>query len=206
MGHSCSVPGPEYAAVAEQQGPSQQSVGAVVAFGATARLVVAGMVLSAAGLVAIVQDEGYTDTAVIPTKGDRPTVGFGSTFHEDGSPVKLGDRTTPARALIKAQAHIGREEQQFRDSLPGVKLTQGEYDLYVDFMYQYGIGNWRISSMRKNLVAGQYRAACDSLLSWRKAAGYDCSTMVNGKPNRRCWGVWERQLARHQKCMAEQGR
>jgi len=72
-------------------------------------------------------------------------------------------------------------------------------------MYQYGIGNWRRSSMRKNLLAGNYEAACHSLLEWRKAAGYDCSTTINGKPNKRCWGVWERQLERHQKCMGEQG-
>ena len=48
-------------------------------------------------------------------------------------------------------------------------------------------------------------AACAALLSYRRAAGYDCSTLVNGKPNRRCWGVWERQLKRHAKCMAAQG-
>lgn len=168
------------------------------------RLLVAALALSAAGLVTIVTQEGYTDRAVVPTKGDRPTVGFGSTFHEDGSPVRMGDSTDPVRALAKAQAHIGREEQQFRDSLPGVKLTQGEYDLYVDFMYQYGIGNWRQSSMRRHLLAGDYCKACDALLAWRKAGGYDCSTLVNGKPNKRCWGVWDRQLKRHAKCIKEQ--
>lgn len=165
------------------------------------RLLAAALALSAAGLVGIVASEGYTDTAVVPTKGDRPTVGFGSTFHEDGSPVRMGDKTTPVRALAKAQAHIGREEQQFRDSLTGVKLTQGEYDLYMDFTYQYGLGNWRQSSMRRHLQAGQYRAACDALLRYRYAAGYDCST----PGNRRCQGVWTRQLERHAKCMAEQG-
>ena len=34
--------------------------------------------------------EDYTDRAVIPTKGDVPTVGFGSTRHEDGSRVQMG--------------------------------------------------------------------------------------------------------------------
>lgn len=29
-------------------------------------------------------------------------------------------------------------------------------------------------------------------------------TTINGQPNRRCWGVWERQLERHAKCLAEQ--
>lgn len=169
-----------------------------------ARIIVTLLTLSAAGLIAIVTQESYTDAAVIPTKGDVPTLGFGSTKREDGAPVRMGDRTDPVRALHIVQSHLSREEQSFRESLPGVSLTQGEYDLYVDFMYQYGITNWRASSMRKRLIQGEYAAACDALLQWRKAAGYDCSTLVDGKPNRRCWGVWERQLKRHAKCMAEQ--
>lgn len=169
------------------------------------RIIVAALALSAAGLIGIATQEGYTETAVVPTKGDRPTVGFGSTVREDGSRVQMGDRTDPVRALRTVQAHLDREERQFRDSLPGVKLTQGEYDLYMDFAYQYGIGNWRGSSMRRHLLAGDYCKACDALLAWRKAGGYDCSTLVNGKPNKRCWGVWERQLHRHAKCLAEQG-
>ena len=171
---------------------------------AKARLLVTALALSAAGLIAIVTQESYTETAVIPTKGDRPTYGYGSTQKDDGSPVRMGDRTDPVRALHTVQSHLSREEQKFRESLPGVRLTQGEYDLYVDFMYQYGIGNWRASSMRRNLLGGKYTEACDALLAWRKAGGYDCSTMVNGKPNKRCWGVWTRQQERHAKCLAEQ--
>lgn len=168
------------------------------------RVIVAALTLSAAGLIGIATHEGYTERAVIPTKGDRPTVGFGSTVREDGSAVQMGDRTDPVRALRTVQAHLDREERAFRESLPGVALTQGEYDVYVDFVYQYGIGNWRGSSMRRHLLAGDYRAACDALLLWRKAGGYDCSTLVNGQPNKRCWGVWTRQLERHRKCIAEQ--
>lgn len=169
------------------------------------RVIVAALTLSAAGLIAIVTREGYTDTAVIPTQNDRPTVGFGSTVKDDGTPVKIGDKTTPVRALVTVQAHTAREEQQFRDSLPGVSLTQGEFDLYMDFVYQYGIANWRTSSMRRALLLGQYTQACDALLAWRRAGGYDCSTLVNGQPNKRCYGVWDRQVARHQKCIDEQG-
>lgn len=172
--------------------------------GGGARIAVAALSLSAIGLVGIVSHEGYTETAVIPTKGDVPTVGFGSTVHEDGTRVRMGDRTTPVRALHTAQAHISRDEAQFRASMPGVALTQGEYDVYIDFAYHYGMTNWRGSGMRRHLMAGQYRQACDALLRYRFAAGYDCSTRVNGQPNKRCWGVWKRQLERHQKCLAEQ--
>lgn len=169
-----------------------------------ARIIVSALALSAAGLITIVTSENYTDTAIVPTKGDRPTYGFGSTVKKDGTPVKPGDRTDPVRALHTVQAHLSREENKFRDSLPGVKLTQGEYDLYMDFVYQYGIANWLKSGMRRELLRGNYTAACNFLPEWRKAAGYDCSTTINGKPNKRCWGVWERQKERHAKCLAEQ--
>lgn len=168
------------------------------------RRLVAALVLSAAGLIAIVDHEGYTETAVVPTRNDRPTYGFGSTLRDDGAPVRLGDRTTPVRALHTVQAHLAREEGQFRASLPAVALTQGEYDVYVDFLYQYGIGNWQGSSMRRHLIRGEYRQACDALLLWKRAGGYDCSTRVDGRPNTICWGVWQRQQQRHARCVAEQ--
>ena len=179
------------------------------------RIIVSALSLSAAGLLGIAMRENYTETAVVPTQGDRPTVGFGSTFHADGTPVRMGDRTDPVRALRTVSAHLQPEEQKFRESLPGVALTQGEYDLYIDFVYQYGIGNWFTSTMRRNLIAATearhpdakaffYREACDALLRYRFAAGYDCSTLVNGEPNKRCWGVWDSQQKRHAKCLAEQ--
>lgn len=170
------------------------------------RVLVAALSLSATGLVGMALHESYTDRAVIPTKGDVPTIGFGSTVHEDGSRVQLGDRTTPPRALRKMQAHLGREENLFRKSLPGVALSQGEYDLYVDFVYQYGAGNWVGSSMQKQLLAGHYRAACDALLEYRfQGRGpnrRDCALPSSWGP-RGCKGVWLRQQERHAKCIAE---
>ena len=43
------------------------------------RTFIGALALSAAGLIALVAHEGYTDKAVVPVPGDRPTVGFGST-------------------------------------------------------------------------------------------------------------------------------
>lgn len=165
------------------------------------RIAVAALSVSAAGfLIPLATSEHYVDEAMIPTKNDRPTIGFGSTFHEDGSPVKLGDRTTPVRALVKLQAHVAREEAIFQKSLPDAYLYQAEYDLYMDWVYQYGTGAWSKSAMRRHVLAGEYRAACDALLLYKYSGGYDCST----PGNRRCAGVWTRQLERHAKCMGNQ--
>ena len=45
----------------------------------------AALSLSAAGLVGIALHEGYSDKAIIPVPGDKPTIGFGSTTRADGS-------------------------------------------------------------------------------------------------------------------------
>lgn len=165
-----------------------------------ARILVSSLSLSAAAFVGILVSENYAETAMIPTKNDRPTVGFGSTFKEDGSPVKMGDRITPVRAVQRAAAHLSREEQAFRASIPGVALHPAEYDLYMDWVYQYGTGAWSKSSMRHELLAGRYPQACSAILLYKKSGGYDCS--IPG--NRICAGVWTRQLERHQKCMEAQ--
>lgn len=193
------------------QQPATRSAGA-----GPARLLVAALAMSAGALATWIASEGDSPVVVvageerlaphIPTQGDVPTIGHGSTRYENGRPVRLGDAPiTRARAVELARNLHSEEELRFQASLPGARLTQGEYDLYIDFVGQYGIGNWRASSMRRHILAGEYRAACDALLRYRYAAGYDCSTRVNGQPNKRCWGVWERQQRRHAACLAEQG-
>lgn len=169
-----------------------------------ARIAVAVMSLSMSGFVGLTISEHYTDRAIIPTKNDRPTVGFGSTFHEDGRPVKLGDTTTPVRALVKAKAHIDKEEAIFRNSLVGASLHQAEFDLYMDWVYQYGTGRWRSSSMRREVLIGNYVAACDALRLYKYSGGHDCSDPKNWGKGGDCKGVWTRQLERHQTCMEAQ--
>ena len=164
------------------------------------RIVIAALSLSAMGLVGLAMDENYVGQAMIPTKGDVPTLGFGSTTHADGRPVRLGDTTTPAKALFRTLQYLQVDEADMRKTLDGVALHQAEYDVYIDWRYQYGETAWRNSSMLRELRAGNYPAACQALLKYRFSAGYDCST----PGNRVCAGVWTRQLKRHSACMEAQ--
>ena len=168
--------------------------------GVRQRVAVGLLTMSLAGFGAWQAHEGLTTNAIIPTKGDVPTIGHGSTRYEDGTPVRMGDTITPQRAEVLARNLNNQAEKQFAASLPGVKLHQDEFDLYMDFVGQYGIGTWRAGSPRRDLLAGNYAQACHDLLKYRYAAGFDCST----PGNKRCWGVWARQLERHAKCMAAQ--
>lgn len=168
------------------------------------RIVVAALTVSLSGLGAWMASEGFTDKPMIPTKGDVPTIGYGSTRYEDGTPVTLNDPPiTRQRAEQLARNLMSEEAQRFRASIQGVALLQEEYDLYMDFTGNFGIGNWRRSSMRRHLLAGEYRQACDALLMWRKQGGRDCSLSQNWGP-RGCKGVWLRQQERHARCLAAQ--
>lgn len=163
------------------------------------KVLVTGLSLSAAALITLVSSEGFSPVAEIPVKGDRPTLGFGSTYHADGRPVKLGETTTPINALKIAKAHIDKDEQRFRASLPNVEINQASYDLYIDWTYQYGIGRWLSSPMRAHLLKAEYQQSCGALLlpQYRTVAGYDCST----PGNKRCYGVWLRAQQRHRDCL-----
>ncbi|MGX4758622.1 glycoside hydrolase family protein [Acinetobacter baumannii] len=142
--------------------------------------------------------EGYTAKPTIPVKGDRPTIGNGTTFYPDGRPVKMTDPAiTRKQAFEYLKFTMNKDAKPFNKTLVNIPISQVEYDLYLDFTYQYGVSAWSSSSMLRNLKAGKYKAACDSLLKWKFVAKRDCSIRSNG-----CYGVWTRQQDRHQKCLS----
>jgi GH24 family phage-related lysozyme (muramidase) len=161
---------------------------------------IATLVLSAGGLVGVVAQEGYTDKAVIPTKNDRPTVGFGSTYREDDSPVAMGDTITPQKALARTLAHIEKDEARLKGCVTA-PLSQAEYDLLVDFSYQYGVAATCASTMVRQLNAGNYAAACSGYTLYKFSGGFDCSLPPNA---RICGGVWTRNQERQRRCLAAQ--
>lgn len=186
------------------------------------RFAVGILSLSAVAFVNLMQEEWYTGTAIIPAKGDRPTVGFGSTFDEQGRPVKMGDTITPVRAVQRSLAHIQKDESALKQCVTA-PLSQVEYDTLVNHEYQYGAVATCKSPMVRSVNAGDYEAACTGYLSYRymtsptalgsgwtpyqfDAQGratrwrFDCST----PGNKVCSGVWKRSQGRYQACMAAQ--
>ena len=160
------------------------------------KVILVGLAASAAFFTSLIQYEGFSSK---PYKdgGGVATIGIGSTTYENGKRVTMADKPiSQARAVEIAKNHISKDEQLFKQSLPGVKLSQTEYDVYLDFSYNFGHANWRSSSMRRLLIQGKHRQACDALLKWKYVAGRDCSIRKNN-----CYGVWARQVNRHSKCM-----
>lgn len=160
------------------------------------RTSIAALAFSAAALIGLAVSEGYTDGAIIPTKGDVPTLGFGTTTRPDGSPVQLGDRTNPVEALQRKARDITKFEGALK-SCVNVPLTQGEYDVYVDHAYNIGANAFCTSTIVKRLNAGDYAGACNAILMWNRVGAQDCSE----PGNRVCWGLWQRRLAAQRKCL-----
>lgn len=129
------------------------------------RIILAALSLSAMGLVGIVAHEGYTDKAVIPVRGDVPTIGFGTT-----SGVKMGDRITPPVALRRALVDVNKFEGAVKQCVT-VPLHQYEYDAYIDLAYNIGPRAFCGSTLVKKLNAGDYAGACAEISRWVRQGG-----------------------------------
>ena len=158
-----------------------------------ARIAVGALSLSAAGLVALVMHEGYTDTPVRPLPGDVLTIGFGST--ED---VKPGDRTTPPQALARALRDVQRFEGALKRCVT-VPLAQAEYDEYLSFAYNVGGGAFCSSTMVRKLNARDYAGACREFARWTFFQGKDCRHPAN-----RCGGLVKRRAEAQAACLGAQ--
>lgn len=132
---------------------------------ATTRTKIGALVLSASALVGIAVNEGYSDEAIIPIKGDHPTIGFGET-----SGVKMGQKTTPERALVQLLASAEKHAQGVKSCVTA-PLYQYEYSAYVSLAYNVGVANFCGSTLVRKLNALDYSGACREILRWDRAQG-----------------------------------
>lgn len=174
------------------------------------RVAVTSLAISAALVAAIGVNEGWTERPVIPVKGDVPTIYHGMTYSPlTGQRIKMSDDSWSLCNMGDAKAcgvrlltsHLQSADKTLKACLVNATLTQGEYDILVDFAHQYGDPTTCKSSIVRNYRAGNYPQACGSYLKYRfqGADKFDCST----PGNKRCYGVWTRQLGRYNSCMQE---
>lgn len=128
------------------------------------RVAVVSLVITAATLVGIATHEGYVGTAYRDAVG-IPTIGFGET-----KGVRMGQSTTPERALVQLLASADEHAKGMARCI-SVPLKQSEYDAYLSFTYNVGVGAFCKSTLNKKLNAGDYDGACKELLKWDKAGG-----------------------------------
>lgn len=107
------------------------------------------------------------------------TIGYGSTFYEDGKPVKKGDVITKERAealLPKIVLKFAIEVYQ----RVKVDINQNQFDSLVSFTYNLGIGNFASSTLLKKLNKSEDKAVVAAEFhKWNKAKGKVLQGLVN---------------------------
>lgn len=107
----------------------------------------------------------YPDPA---TGGDPWTLGYGCT----GANIRMGTVWT----LEQAEQELNKHLMQF--AMGVLKLSPElaqepprRLAAIISFAYNCGLGNYRISTLRKRVNAKDWSGACEEIVKWNKAAG-----------------------------------
>lgn len=124
--------------------------------------------------------EGCKLTAYLDTLAAPPvwTVGFGHT----GPDVYEGRTMTQQEAEDTLLDRLNNEYAPgVERALAGAPVTQAQFDAFVSFAYNVGIGGFTRSSVLSHHRAGHYEAAANAFRLWNKAGG----KVVKGLTRRR---------------------
>ena len=100
-----------------------------------------------------------------------PTIGYGSTYYEDGRPVKLGDAITQERADQLFEA-IAEDFAKRVRSLLKIGLNENQFSALVSFTYNVGVANLKKSTLLKKVnINPSDTTITDEFLKWNKAGG-----------------------------------
>ena len=132
------------------------------------RAFAAFMGISAATLTGVGLSESFKPVAYIPVPGDVPTLGFGSTRHEDGRPVKMGDKITPEKALRLLNVELEGNIATPLKKCITVPLYDYEWSAYIQLAYNIGPSAFCGSTLVKKLNMQDYAGACAEVSRWNK--------------------------------------
>lgn len=117
------------------------------------------------GLDLLVTLEGLRLTAYLDMSG-KPTIGIGSTYYENGAPVKMGDTITSEEAFRLCESLIRTEyEPAVRDSLK-VELNPFQIDALICLCYNIGVTAFKNSTVLRLINSGTASRA-DIERAWR---------------------------------------
>ena len=126
-------------------------------------------ILSAEGHALIKQSEGLNLNAY-QCSANIWTIGFGSTRGLDGLPVKpgLSITQTQARALYIRDINIFSGAVR---KLVKVPINNNQFSALVSLSYNIGLGNFRSSTLLRQLNRGNYSECSGEFWKWRRARG-----------------------------------
>lgn len=129
------------------------------------------MVTSQKGIDFIIKEEGIVLKPYLDAV-KKPTIGVGSTFWEDGTPVNMTDKPiTKERAMSLFKTTLKRYEAQVNKSVTR-PINQNQFDALVSLCYNIGTNGFAGATVPKKVQANP----CDPEIrywfeAWRNSGG-----------------------------------
>lgn len=128
------------------------------------------MKLNKTGADLIKSFEGCKLTAY-KCSANKETIGYGNTFYEDGSPVKLGDTITQERAeslFVMISDSFAAKVKPLITSA----VNENQFSSLVSFAYNCGIANLKSSTLLRKVNANPNDPTIrNEFAKWNKAGG-----------------------------------
>ena len=102
---------------------------------------------------------------------NKETIGYGNTFYEDGSKVKMGDKITPERADKLLTFILDKFEDSVK-RLVTSDLNDNQLSAVVSFAYNCGVNNLKSSTLLKKINSNpDDPTIADEFKKWTRANG-----------------------------------
>lgn len=108
------------------------------------------------------------------------TVGYGSTFYEDGTKVKLDDPAISEERATQLLLNVLKTFEKHVDTYTRDDITQSQFDALVCFAYNVGVGALKSSTLLKLVNTNPSDPLIkNEFLKWNKAAGKALKGLTN---------------------------
>lgn len=127
------------------------------------------MKVSNKGLELIKEFEGFSSVAYL-CSAKKVTIGYGNTFWEDGTPIKLGEQISKNRAETLLKHVVDNFSVAVGVDIK-IEVTQNQFDAMVSLAYNIGIRAFHNSTLLRQLNNGNFVGASNEFLRWNKSGG-----------------------------------
>lgn len=154
--------------------------------------IIAGSLTAALATAFIQYHEGTKNYVYVDPVGVK-TWCTGETKITLGKPIVVGKTYFSDEECAQILEQSLQQYNKPLEALP-YELERGPHIAFLDFTLNTGETTFNKSSMMRNLRVNDVKSACDYLLKYKYAQGYDCS--ISSK----CKGVWQRRFDEWQVC------
>ncbi len=137
------------------------------------------MTISKFGLAIIKYFEGFRADPYLCSAGVA-TIGYGSTFYSDGTPVTMEDELiTEEEASELLKKTVDEEYSVTVDEGVLIEVNQQQFDAMTSLTYNIGSGAFLSSTLLEYCNMEEHQLAADEFLSWVYVNGEISQGLVN---------------------------